>query len=1394
MEDYPVTGTFEKQLPWDYISRSMLQAGLGFWQLKSDASGQTILQVDDTILHLTGCTKDEFPVYFHDYLKNFIHPDEQKGASEDVSKSIARQPHKFDMEYRLYNKKTGQWRWMHAYGEIDRSAGDGGGQRIAFGCLQDIHDSKTASDRLAASEASLKLGKQRLDMVLDAAGAVVWDWDLTTDQVSYGVEKNDLKHGRNPATANLGLFAGNWDEVLSGEDKKRIQEAKERHFCGDSDYFEVQFQVFNNSGYPIWFQSRGQIVARDEHGAPIRMLGVMLDISQQKAAYLALNESRKQLDQIVKSVDIATWEWDLPSDKLTVNDNYEKMLGMNREAIGTTMTEWGRLVHPGDLQATGHHLENLRNGRTDSTSMEMRLKHQDGHYVWVYGATKVIEQDARGLPLKIVGFQIDFSDRKSMEEARKEALSVISRQKENLEKQLKERAVLLSEIQRQVEKLIADSGSRRDDEQKAIRDEMIRLQAELSGENSSEGSFGRYMSMAFKFISNERVWYKAILDSLPFPTSVFDLGKRWTYLNPQAAETMGGAVADYLGVNYNDAWTDYQDSDEVNVLGSTGKRTFTRYLPSSGFFFSCQSSMLKGEDNLAIGFIETMQDVTDAHEADERIRLMLNATPLACTFFNPDGSLVDCNQEALTLCGVTDKTVYMQRFYEFLTASMPGGKSAKDTFVEGLTEAYIKGHSTFRLILTSADQVKIPGEVYFRRVNWRGRYIILGYCRDLRRLLTAQEEADRERLLMRQILEGCPVCFTITINGVVKYLTPYTSEILGVEAGNSLYSVLVDRTELDAVKEELDQKHEADWRSIRIYLKNGKVSENLIRAYYGEYEGRPAIMTWLVDVTEIKKSERELKIARDLAEESTRVKSYFLANMSHEIRTPMNAIIGLTHLLLQTELNDSQRDYVDKTDMAAKSLLHLINDILDFSKIEAGRMELVEREFEIDEVLTRVVSLAETEVQTKGLEFVLMVQPDVPARLIGDDMRLFQVLNNLISNAVKFTETGEISLSISRAAEGENFLRFTVADTGIGLTVDQAAKLFSPFTQADVSTTRRYGGTGLGLAICKRLVELMGGKIWCQGKPGQGSSFHFTAKFTSHDNQRNYAEKISIFEGRAALVIDDNPHVLNAVKIYLRTFGFIVSTALSGDEAKSKLKKLSAEGKKPDLILIDGFMPEVNGLEALEQIKPIYAPQEVPAVLMTVSQSYHHIMPHLTEEGFKAVLNKPVTVFGLRKVLEQLFGSRAGFGQKAHLEAVPAGGSAADLVKHLKGANVLLVEDNEVNQLVARKIIKKAGLEVTVANNGQEALDILGGGVPFDLILMDIQMPVMDGLTATREIRRNSEFKDLPIVAMTAHAMVQDREKSLEAGMNDHICKPLDIDELFRSLAKWIRPPVLPKP
>jgi len=517
---------------------------------------------------------------------------------------------------------------------------------------------------------------------------------------------------------------------------------------------------------------------------------------------------------------------------------------------------------------------------------------------------------------------------------------------------------------------------------------------------------------------------------------------------------------------------------------------------------------------------------------------------------------------------------------------------------------------------------------------------------------------------------------------------------------------------------------------------------------------------------------------RKKAEEASNAKSQFLANMSHEIRTPMNAIMGLTYLLDQSDLDDSQKKYVSKIKAASTVLLKIINDILDFSKIEAGKLEIENIKFNIDMILENVSNLYTMTATNKGIDINFDTGESVPDLLIGDPHRLEQIISNLTTNAIKFTNQGEVNVVVRSIEETEDKvkLHFSVTDTGIGLTKDQIKILFTAFTQADDSMTRKYGGTGLGLKISKQLVELMNGKIWVESVYGEGAYFHFIVQFDKAVDliKLNY-EEYSDFQGKKVLVVDHNKTSLMMLERMLRSFSFEVTALRNPFEAIELLQQ-----EDFDLLVIDFNLPELSGINLYKRLvanTEITVPKTI-FVSATGRESYYNQVSQLGVNNFLVKpINQSLMFDAVMNALKGTAWSQANkdLNEERRIKYPSA----------LKDKRILLVEDNDINQLVAKDILEQVGIHVSIASNGEEAIEYVRAN-KFDAVLMDVQMPIMDGYKATEIIRKSYSSWELPIIAMTANALKGDRERSLEPGMNDYISKPINPELLFETLAKWL--------
>ena len=545
------------------------------------------------------------------------------------------------------------------------------------------------------------------------------------------------------------------------------------------------------------------------------------------------------------------------------------------------------------------------------------------------------------------------------------------------------------------------------------------------------------------------------------------------------------------------------------------------------------------------------------------------------------------------------------------------------------------------------------------------------------------------------------------------------------------------------------------------------------------------------DITLQKQTEEALHKAKQIAEEGAQLKSDFLANMSHEIRTPMNAIIGISHLIAKTALTPKQSDYIKKIQGSSQHLLGIINDILDLSKIEAGKVVIEEVDFKVEKVFSNVVNLIAEKASDKDLELIFDIDENLPLYLKGDPLRLGQVLINYANNAVKFTEQGEIIICVNILEETDNdlFLRFSVSDTGIGLSEEGKAKLFQSFQQADTSTSRKYGGSGLGLSISKQLANLMGGDVGVESELGKGSVFWFTVRLKKATKKMRKLSPPKNLKGRHVLVVDDNQIARHVLESMLSNMGLSVTETYSGKDALNVLQIASEKGEPYEIVFIDWFMPDMDGSETAKAIREMTL-TVVPHIVMVTAHGREEVLKAMELANLDDILMKPVSASVLFDTTMRLLGEMSNESETSN-EELPdyySFSHVVDTLRTKRGASILVVEDNELNQEVAIGLLSSEGFSVDIANDGREAIDMIAMG-NYDIVLMDMQMPVMDGVNATIEIRKNPKFHDLPIVAMTANAMAQDKEKCIAAGMNDHISKPIAPEELFRTLIKWLKSP-----
>ncbi|MBC3907719.1 two-component regulator propeller domain-containing protein [Undibacterium umbellatum] len=651
-------------------------------------------------------------------------------------------------------------------------------------------------------------------------------------------------------------------------------------------------------------------------------------------------------------------------------------------------------------------------------------------------------------------------------------------------------------------------------------------------------------------------------------------------------------------------------------------------------------------------------------------------------------------------------------------------------------------------------------------------------------------DADRERKRLTDLTDVLPLSvyqFRERADGQREYA--YVSEnvknVMGVPAADILADKTARwRTTLPEDREaaEASLKRAVDGRSSSNFhqrvLVDGKV--RWLRSQTVAPKRVNGDWIWngfWIDETETYLQKDELREAKEQAEQATVAKSYFLANMSHEIRTPMNAIIGLSHLAKKTRLTLKQRDYIDKIHSAGTSLLGVVNDILDFSKIEAGKLDIESAEFVLADVIDDVATIVSHKVAEKDIELVFDIDTHVPSSMRGDPLRLGQIITNLVNNAIKFTDQGSVIILVKQVqAEIDKVqLQFSVQDTGVGMTEQQQENLFQAFTQADSSTTRKYGGTGLGLTISRHLVELMGGVIWVESKVGVGSTFHFNCWFAFANAATQTLLPPHVHDLKL-LVVDDHDVARQHLQKLGQQLGLTVNAANSGKLALHMLSEASVLGQPYDMLLLDAHMPDMDGAATMNGIAASMG-KEAPQVVMLTTMNFDDTTLQARAYAPVAYLSKPIGMAGLLEVLLRISATSR--------EAPVSAATETQNDSRFEGLRILLVEDNHINQQIAAELMTEAGIVVDVADNGRIAIDKLNLGNPYDIVLMDLQMPEMDGYAATTVIRSYPEWLDLPIIAMTAHAMNEERQRCLDTGMNDHIAKPIDPDDFFATLSRW---------
>jgi len=802
------------------------------------------------------------------------------------------------------------------------------------------------------------------------------------------------------------------------------------------------------------------------------------------------------------------------------------------------------------------------------------------------------------------------------------------------------------------------------------------------------------------------------------------------------------------------------------------------------------ASVVNYKDQRAI--LSINRDITDRKRAEEIFRIKdwaLRSSINAFVLADPEGNLTYVNPSFLKLWEYDNESEVLGRsvvsFWQREEKAMEVTESIRDkgSWI-GTLVAKRKNDSTFDALLSAS---MVPDDA--------GKPIcMMASFMDITERKRVEQSLRESEEKFRMVSEQSPNMVFINKQGRVVYANKKCEEIMGYTR-EEFYSpgfdflTIISQESKDLIKTNFCthlKGEEVSPVEYTLVTKDGKRIEAILTTRLIKYEGENAILGTVTDITERKRAEEILKKAKEEAEEANRIKSEFLANMSHEIRTPMNAIIGMTDLTLDTELTDEQRDYLNTVKEGAGALMALLNDILDLSKIEADKIELEKINFDLRLTVEGVVDTLASKASTRGLELTCMIHHQVPSLLCGDPGRLRQILVNLLENAIKFTEEGEVSVRVELKNETEDRaeLLFSVKDTGIGIPRDKQKKVFESFTQANGSTTRKYGGTGLGLSISRRLVELMGGEIGVESHPGKGSHFWFTVTCDKQKESKGTHPPPPVdIRGMQVLVVDDNQTNRSILVKMLLSFGCQAEAVESGNEAIRALKKKTSQKTPYNLVLLDMQMPEMNGEETLKSIRNDPEIKDVLVIVLT-SVGMRGDVSRLRSLGCSGYLTKPIKQSQLFDTIVTVLGLQNAIAEKKPVSIVTRHTIAEQKRRAIR---ILLAEDNPMNRKLAVTILKRAGYYVDAVENGRRAVEALNSQ-PYHLILMDVQMPEMNGFEATSAIRnKDSEIKRIPIVAMTAHAMKGDKQRCFKAGMDDYLPKPIEPQKLFEIIEKWTK-------
>ncbi|QIN81618.1 PAS domain S-box protein [Rubrobacter tropicus] len=1319
---------------------------------------------------------------------DYVHPEDLTAVVERTAEALEGGLENGEVvrntaQYR-FRHKDGSWRWMDAHGAYMM---DHPRVRGVLVNARDVTARKSSEDRLREAEA-------RYRVLVENVPAVVYVQDLSNpSRTTYISPQIADMQGY---TAEEILADGeHWARRLHPDDRERVL-AEDERTNETGGPFKLEYRQIARDGNVIWVRDEAVLV-RDEDGNPMFWQGVLLDVTDRKRAEERLSEAEARYRTLVEHIPAVTYvqmpgEDGEPAPTVYASPQIEEHTGYPPRAFTEDPTLWVKIIHPED-----HGRVMAEEVRTEETGepfrVEYRIVRRDGEIVWIRDEAVLVRRDD-GSPLFWQGVQIDVTDRKRAEEALRESEEA-ARRGEALVRLLGQVATAANEASSVEDAMrIALNGvcaftgwplghiHLRDGNHAQLvptdlwhDDDPGRFEAFHGATRATRfeagiGLPGRVLE------SGEPVWISDLEadESLPRYEQARESGIRAGFAFPVLAGREVTAVLEFFSTEITEP-----DEGVLELMTQVGTQLGRA--------------------------IERSRSTRSLEESEARNRALVETASDAIVSFGRDAKILSFNPAAERIFGYPADEVVGNS----LTLLLPEG--AREEIAGNLHVLWTEPDLTvfehpMETTARRKDGSEFPVEVSLSRTERGDDTLFIGLVRDITDRKQSEralrESEERYRLVSRAtneaIWDNDLKTGTQTWDGAVEEMFGYALEEIPNDGSWWEERIHPEDRErvLSGLESVLASGTDAWTDEYRFGRKDGTFASVVDRGYVvRDRGGAPTRMIGsMLDVTERARAEEELREAREAAEAANRAKSEFLANMSHEIRTPMNGVIGMTELLLDTPLSPEQQEFVETVRLSGENLLAIINDILDFSKIEAGQMRLETIDFDLRAAVEDVMALFAGRAHSKGLELASLVEYDVPTALRGDPGRIKQVLSNLVSNAVKFTEKGEVVLRVERSGDSPDEadrigVRVSIRDTGIGMAPEQQRGVFESFSQADASTTRRYGGTGLGLAISKQLVELMGGEIGVESEPGVGSTFCFFLPLRRQPAGAQATKPRADLHGLRALVVDDNATNRSILARQLSSWGVESASSADGPDALKELRGAAGRGDSYDLAILDMQMPGMDGMELARKIKedPTLSPTRL--ILLT-SVGQRGDGEEARDAGIHAYLTKPVRQSDLHGALAAVMG---GVREPDQKEARLVTRHTLREERTGNRARLLLAEDNPVNQKVAVRMLENIGYRVDVARNGCEAVEAISHADPeasYAAVLMDVQMPEMDGYEATATIRRREreagDGRRVPILAMTANAMVGDREKAIEAGMDDYLSKPVGAEELAAVLARWV--------